>query len=97
MNRYEPDYFKLLAKQLRFTLSDAEAADIADEFGVLLDQLNLLEKIDTEGVEEMIYPIEDETTFLREDVVGQTFTVEEAMANAPRKANDYFVTVKVVG
>lgn len=97
MNRYEPDYFKQLAKQLRFYLSDAEAADIANEFGVLLDQMSLLEKIDTEGVEEMIYPIEDETTFLRDDVVGQTFTVEEAMANAPRKANDHFVTVKVVG
>jgi aspartyl-tRNA(Asn)/glutamyl-tRNA(Gln) amidotransferase subunit C len=97
MNRYEPEYFKLLAKQMRFYLSDAEATDIANEFGVLLDQMSLLEKIDTEGVEEMIYPIEDETTFLREDVVGHTFTVEEAMVNAPRKANDHFVTVKVVG
>jgi aspartyl-tRNA(Asn)/glutamyl-tRNA(Gln) amidotransferase subunit C len=97
MNRYEPEYFKLLAKQLRFALSDAEAKDIADEFGTLLDQMHLLDKIDTEGVEEMIYPIEDETTFMREDIVGHTFTVEEALSNAPRKANDHFVTVKVVG
>lgn len=97
MNRYEPEYFKLLAKQLRFSLSDAEAADIANEFGILLDQLNLLEKIDTEGVAEMIYPIEDETTFLREDIVGHTFSVEEALSNAPRIANEHFVTVKVVG
>ena len=97
MNSYEPEYFKQLAKQLRFSLSDTEAADIADEFGILLDQMRLLDKIDTEGVEEMIYPIEAETTFLREDVIGHTFTSEEALSNAPRKANDHFVTVKVVG
>jgi aspartyl-tRNA(Asn)/glutamyl-tRNA(Gln) amidotransferase subunit C len=97
MNPYEPEYFKLLAKQLRFALSDAEAADIANEFGILLDQMRLLDKIDTEGVEEMIYPIETETGFLREDVIGHTFTTEEALSNAPRKSNDYFVSVKVVG
>ena len=38
MNRYEPEYFMTLAKQLRFSLSDEEARAIADEFGVLLDQ-----------------------------------------------------------
>ncbi len=97
MNPYEPAYFKLLAAQLRFSLSDAEASDIADEFGILLDQMKLLDKIDTEGVVEMIYPIEEETTFLREDIVGHTFSVDEALSNAPRKTNDYFVTVKVVG
>jgi len=55
-----------------------------------------LEKIDTEGVTEMILPFEEETTFMREDLVKNVFTVEEAMANAPKSKNDYFVTVKVV-
>mgnify|MGYP001809921495 FL=1 len=97
MNRYEPEYFMTLAKQLRFALSDEEARAIADEFGVLLDQMELLDKIDTEGVEEMVYPIEEETSFMRDDEVGHTFTVEQALFNAPRQANDHFVTVKVVG
>lgn len=97
MKQYEPEYFKTLAKQLRFSLSDTEAKDIADEFDILLDQMSLLDKIDTEGVLEMVYPIEAETSFMREDEIGHTFTVEEAMANAPRKAKDHFVTVKVVG
>lgn len=96
MENYNSAYFKQLAKQLRFDLSDQEAQDIVAEFDTLLNQLSLLETIDTEGVTEMILPFEEETTFMREDTVKNVFTVEEAMANAPKSKNDYFVTVKVV-
>lgn len=93
---YDANYFKNLAHQLRFDLSDDEANDIAYEFDVLTKQMSLLDKVDTEGVEPMVYPFEAPTHFLREDVVDHVLTQEEALKNAPNKKNGFFVTKKVV-
>jgi aspartyl-tRNA(Asn)/glutamyl-tRNA(Gln) amidotransferase subunit C len=93
---YSPDYFKNLAKQIRFNLSDEEALDIANEFEVLLDQMRLLEKIDTENVAEMVYPFEVETSFMREDEVTNVLELEQVLLNAPSSHNGFFVTKKVI-
>ena len=89
-------YFKKLAHQLMFDLSDEEADSIVEEFSSLEKQMSLLEAIDTEGVEEMIYPFEDETTFLRDDVESNVITQEEAVANVTKKIEGHFVLPKVV-
>lgn len=93
---HDANYFKHLAHQLRFDLSDEEASDIASEFDTLIKQMDLLNKIDTEGVLEMVYPFENPTHFLREDVVEDVLSQEEALKNAPIKKNGFFVTKKVV-
>lgn len=97
MKRLDVQGFKDLANQLRFSLSDAEANDIKNEFDVLIDQMDLLNKIDTEGVEPMVYPFDEETSFLREDVADQILPVQEVLKNAPKEKNGFFVTQKVVG
>lgn len=96
MEKHTPDYFKSLAKQLRFELTDEEALSIADEFTVLINQMNLLNAIDTQGVEPMVYPIEEATCFMREDVADQILSAQEALKNAPSSKNGFFVTKKVV-
>lgn len=96
MEKHTPDYFKSLAKQLRFELTDEEALSIADEFTVLINQMNLLNAIDTQGVEPMVYPIEEATSFMREDVADQILSAQEALKNAPSSKNGFFVTKKVV-
>lgn len=93
---YSPDYFKQLATQLRFDLTQEEAIDIANEFDVLTQQMALLDKIDTEGIEPMVYPFEEPTSFMREDLVENVLTQEEALKNAPFSKNGFFVTKKVV-
>lgn len=97
MKRLDVQGFKDLANQLRFSLSDAEAQDIKNEFDVLIDQMDLLNKIDTEGVEPMVYPFDEETSFMREDVADQVLPVQEVLKNAPKTKNGFFVTQKVVG
>lgn len=96
MEKHTPDYFKSLAKQLRFELTDEEAIGISEEFSILINQMNLLNKIDTEGVQPMVYPIEEVTTFLRDDVADQILSAHEALKNAPSTKNGFFVTKKVV-
>ena len=78
-------------------MSDAEAQDIKNEFDVLIDQMDLLNKIDTEGIEPMVYPFDEETSFMREDVADQVLPVQEVLKNAPKTKNGFFVTQKVVG
>lgn len=90
------DYFKQLANQLMFNLTDEEAEDIVVEFEALTKQLALLEAVDTTGVEEMIYPFEDENSYLREDEVVNVISQEDALANAPRALDGHFEVPKVV-
>lgn len=96
MEKHTPAYFKNLAKQLRFDLTDKEAQAIADEFSVLIDQMSLLDRIDTDSVDPMVYPFEKPTSFMREDVPDQVLSAQEALKNAPSAKNGFFVTKKVV-
>ncbi len=96
MEKYTKAYFKHLAQQIRFELTDQEAQECVDEFSILIDQLNLLNGIDTTDIEPMIYPFETPTTFMREDVVDHVLSAQAALKNAPSSKNGFFVTKKVV-
>ena len=49
MKEMDVQGFKALALQCRFELSDEEAHDIKNEFDVLISQMRLLDKINTEN------------------------------------------------
>ncbi len=92
----DAEYFKKLAKQLMFELSDEEAESLVKEFSTLEAQMALLDAVDTEGVEEMVYPFEAPTVFLREDEVSNVISQDDAMANVKKKLEGHFVLPKVV-
>ena len=87
---------KKLALDLKFLLSDEEAQDIQNDFSILEKQLALLDKINTDNVDEMIFPLAVETTFLREDEVGEYLSQEEALANVTKVKQGHVVVPKVV-
>ena len=87
---------KDLAGRLMFTLSDEEAQLIVDEFELLDKKLSILNEIDTENVEEMIYPFDVETSFLREDEVSHVLDKELALSNATKVKEGHIVVPKVV-
>lgn len=93
MNRND---IKEYANHLMFDLNDDELAAIEKDFAVLNAQLDLLNLIDTEDTEEMIYPFEDDTFFLREDVADHKISKEDALLNAPMEREGHFVVPKVV-
>ncbi len=92
----EKNYFKKLANQLMFDLNTEELQDIENEFKVLTQQLDLLEEIDTENVEPMIYPFENPTTFLREDTVENVISNELAMENVSKVKDGMVVVPRVL-
>lgn len=92
----DKEYFKNLASQLMFNLSDEEASDIESEFKTLSKQLELLEAIDTKDVEPLVYPFDIETTYLRDDEVTNVISVEDALSNVSDSKEGHFVVHKVV-
>lgn len=88
--------FKKLAHQLMFDLSDEEVLDIKNEFATLTAQLSLMEDVNTDNVEPMVYCFEQPTTFVRKDEVEHTLTKQQALANAPKQRDGHFLVPRVV-
>ncbi|MEF2783654.1 Asp-tRNA(Asn)/Glu-tRNA(Gln) amidotransferase subunit GatC [Erysipelotrichaceae bacterium HCN-30851] len=96
METFSAEYFKKLAHDIMFDLSDEEVSQLQDEFKELLQQISLLEEINTDGVEEMIYPFEASTSYLREDKVDHVISQEEALSNAKSVKAGHIHVPKVV-
>ena len=84
-----------VAKLSRLELDEAEVALYADQLNQILDTMAGLQQIDTEGVAPLahVLPIEN---VLREDEVGQCFTQEQVLANAPEQADGMCQVPKIV-
>ena len=96
MEKFSSEYFRSLASDLRFELSDAEVESIKKRFERLEKQIAQFEKVDTENVEPMIYPFETPTTYLREDVVEEVLTQAEVLANVKDARMGHVHVPKVV-
>lgn len=96
METFDKEYFKSLAHDIMFRINDEEAGELQEEFKILLEQIDVLNEIDTEGVEEMIYPFETETAYLREDVVDHVVSQEAALSNAASVRAGHVHVPKVV-
>lgn len=89
-------YFRKLANQIMIDLSDDEIEVLQKEFEVTLRKMDLLDKINTDDVKEMVYPFELETHFLREDEVENVISQQEALENAPEVKDGQILVPKVV-
>lgn len=96
MEKFSTEYFHKLANDLKFDLSDEEIEELKKDFVAVEKQVSLFEKVDTEGVEPMVYPFEAPTTFLREDVVSDLLTQEEALTNVKDARMGHVHVPKVV-
>ena len=93
MNKEE---VKVLANNLMFEVDDKEADDIVSDFELLEKMLNFFEEIDTDDVEEMIYPFEDETSYFREDEVTNVLSQKDALSNAAKVISGHVVVPRVL-
>jgi aspartyl-tRNA(Asn)/glutamyl-tRNA(Gln) amidotransferase subunit C len=96
---------KLTEKEVRYVahlanlnLSDAEIEHMVHDLGSILEHMDRLAAVDTEGVEPMsqvLYETE-ETAALRPDVERAPLGNELALANAPAPGSGYFKVPKVI-
>lgn len=96
MEKFEKEMLRKLANDVMFDLNDREISELQEEFEVYMRQMDLLNRIDTENVEEMVYPFDAPTTFIRDDEHESVLSVQDALANAPKVAANHIVVPKVV-
>ncbi|HWE49569.1 MAG TPA: Asp-tRNA(Asn)/Glu-tRNA(Gln) amidotransferase subunit GatC [Bryobacteraceae bacterium] len=96
---------KLTETQVRYVadlanlgLSDEEVGRMVHQLGGILEHMDRLAEIDTEGVAPMtgFLPEGDETATLREDVERPSLSNEKALENAPASADGYFKVPRVI-
>ena len=90
-----PDLIKYLESLARITLTEGEEQKVGAELQDILTYIDMLNELDTEGVEAMshCFPL---TNVMREDEVHPSMTPEEITANAPESNDGCFVVPKTV-
>jgi aspartyl-tRNA(Asn)/glutamyl-tRNA(Gln) amidotransferase subunit C len=84
-----------VAKLARLRLTSEEAQLFQEQLGHVLEYVDKLREVDVSGVEAAAHAVPIFDVF-REDEARSWFSAEEALQNAPRKANDLFIVPKVV-
>ena len=86
------DYVGILAK---LELSDEEKEQAKSDMGRMLDYIDKLGELDTDGIEPMshVFPVNN---VFREDVVTNGDGSENTLANAPEEKDGSFVVPKTV-
>lgn len=88
--------FKKLANQIMMDLNEQEQKELQEEFDILVEQIDLLNEIDTDQVTEMVYPFEQPVSFLRFDEVDHVLSQEEALKNVANVKMGHVHVPKVV-
>lgn len=89
------DDVKYIAQLSRLTVPETEMEKFTEQFNQILNYADILQKIDTEGIEPTahVLPV---SNVLREDVAKEGVTHEEALLNAPAVHNDGFKVPRVI-
>ena len=84
-----------LADLSKLEFGDASRQSIEQDLEQIIDFVDKLSEVDTEGVEPLVY-VNDDVNLLREDEAKRELTREDALKNAPIKDSDYIKVPKVL-
>lgn len=84
-----------IANLARLEFTDEEKQELVTDLNNILKLVDKLGEVDTEGVEPLIYMLDEEAR-LRDDVVKQDISQDEALKNSPDKDSDYIRVPKVL-
>jgi aspartyl-tRNA(Asn)/glutamyl-tRNA(Gln) amidotransferase subunit C len=86
---------KKVASLARLRIEEARLAPLAAELSGILQWIDQLAEVDTDGVEPMASAVAAKLP-MREDVVTEVGEAADILANAPRRDRGFFVVPKVV-
>ena len=94
-NRIQDEMIEYVGILAKLELSEEEKEAAKADMGRMLDYIDQLNELDTEGVEPLSHIFSVNNVF-REDVVENGDDRENLLANAPEKKNGAFVVPKTV-
>jgi len=77
-----------LEKLSNIDLKDSEKELIKNDLNDLLKYMEILENVDTEGIEEMVSPIKVNSSILRQDQVKKFENIEDIIKNFPERKDN---------
>jgi len=83
------DVVAKVARLSRIRLTPAEEESFAAEIGNILTYVEQLQPLDVEGVEPLAHPLPLQNAF-RADEQRPSLAVDQALANAPKRAGDFY-------
>ncbi|WP_295769404.1 Asp-tRNA(Asn)/Glu-tRNA(Gln) amidotransferase subunit GatC [uncultured Mucilaginibacter sp.] len=91
----DKDTVAKVAHLARLEVTEQETNELVGDMNKILGFMDKLNEVDTQNIEPLIYMTE-EVNVLREDVVKQETTHEEALLNAPEQDGKHFMVAKVI-
>ena len=85
------------ADKLLIGLTDEENKLVLDDFKSIQDSISLINDIKLDGVEPMVYCLDEVYGELREDEVVDSLSIEDILANSDSIEDREIVVPKVVG
>ena len=89
------DQVRKVAKLARLQLSESDVARFTQQLGQVLGYVEMLNELNTDGVEPLAHPLEIENV-LREDVPTSSLTREAALSNAPKSDGRCFLVPQIL-
>lgn len=97
MKKVSKETLIIATRKLMMEMSDEEYDKLTSDFETITMQMDLIKDIEgVDDVEPMTFPFEATNDYLRDDVVEETITKEDALKNSKRKKGDYIVLPRVV-
>lgn len=84
-----------VAKLARLELAEAEVEEFTGQLSAILDYVEKMNELDTEGVEPLAHCLAI-SNVLREDGVAESLGTEAALANAPQRDGEFFKVPKIL-
>lgn len=89
------DQVRWVAHLARLDLPDEELAILTRDLTAIVNYVDELQKVDTDGVEPLAHTV-DLTNVFRSDEPAPSLPVDQALANAPQRKDDYYAVPAVL-
>lgn len=89
------DQVRWVAHLARLELGDAELQHLTEQLRSILNYVNQLQQVPTDGVEPLAHPLPVRNVF-RADEPAPSLPVEVALANAPARQGDFYSVPSVL-
>ena len=90
------DDVRKVADLARLELSESELDTMSRQLGAIVDYINQLQQVNTDGIEPLAHALDVHDVF-RDDAPASSLSADEALANAPARKDNFYRVPPVFG
>ena len=89
------DQVRKVANLSRLDLSQDQLAEFAGQLSSILEYVEKMNELDTDGVEPLAHCLDVSNCF-REDIAKESLGTDKALSNAPEQDGQFFIVPKIL-